>query len=41
MQYWKLILKTSFTKRKLFPLAVELAIKGQHFEKISKRILLA
>jgi radical SAM superfamily enzyme YgiQ (UPF0313 family) len=41
MQYWKLILKTSFTKRKLFPLAVELAIKGKKKKKISKRILLA
>lgn len=41
MQYWKLLLKTGLTKRKSFATAVELAIKGQHFEKISQRILLA
>jgi len=35
--YWKLILKTFFTKIKALPVAVELAIEGLHFEKITKR----
>jgi len=37
--YWKLILKTSFTKKKAIPIAVELAIYGQHFESITKRLV--
>jgi radical SAM superfamily enzyme YgiQ (UPF0313 family) len=37
--YWKIILKTSFTKKKAVPVAVELAIYGQHFEKTAKRVL--
>jgi len=37
--YWKLILKTGLTKTKALPAAVELAISGIHFEKVSKRVL--
>ncbi len=38
-RYWKLIIKTSITKKKALPIAVELAIIGLHFEKIAKKIL--
>jgi len=38
LRYWKLILKTSITKKKAFPTAVELAILGLHFEKITKKV---
>lgn len=37
--YWDLIGTTLFTKRKAFPIAVELSIYGLHFEKFVKRIL--
>jgi len=37
--YWRLILKTTFTKIKALPVAVEMAINGVHFEKISKNII--
>lgn len=37
--YWNLILKTSFTKIKALPIAVELAIFGIHFGKVSERAL--
>lgn len=37
--YWKLILKTCFTKTKALPSAVELAIYWLHFERITKRVL--
>lgn len=37
--YWKLIIKTSLTKRKALPAAVELAIYGLHFERITKKVL--
>lgn len=36
--YWKLVLKTFFTKRKALAMAVELAIIGLHFENVTKRI---
>ena len=36
--YWKLLLKTIFTKNKAFPTAVELAIHGLHFEKVAQRV---
>lgn len=36
--YWKLILKTLFTKFKAFPTAVEMAICGLHFEKCAKKM---
>ena len=39
--YWKLLLKTFFTKRKAFPVAVEMAIIGVHFESIVKQIKFA
>lgn len=37
--YWKLLLKTLFTKTKAFSAAVEMAIYGLHFEKVTRRIL--
>jgi radical SAM superfamily enzyme YgiQ (UPF0313 family) len=36
--YWKLLLRTSFTRTKSLPVAVELAIYGIHFEKIAKQL---
>lgn len=36
-RYWKLLIKTGVTKRKAFPVAVELAICGLHFKKFAKR----
>ncbi|MDD4878037.1 MAG: B12-binding domain-containing radical SAM protein [Candidatus Nanoarchaeia archaeon] len=36
-RYWKLLIKTSITKRKAVPVAVELAICGLHFRKFAKR----
>jgi len=36
--YWKLLLRTFVRKRMALPIAVELAIYGLHFEKITKRI---
>jgi len=38
LRYWKLIIKTSLTKRKALPAAVELTIYHQHFEKVAKKI---
>ncbi len=38
-KYWKLILKTLFTKIKALPTAVELAIFGLHFEQVADMIL--
>ncbi len=38
LRYWKLIFKTILLKKKLLPLVIELAIYGQHFEKIIKKI---
>jgi radical SAM superfamily enzyme YgiQ (UPF0313 family) len=37
--YWKLMIKTLFTKKKAFPLAVELSIYGLHYEKVVKQIM--
>ncbi len=39
--YWKLIFKTTLTKRKALPVAVELAILGRHFQLIAKRAVRA
>ncbi|MBN1436133.1 MAG: B12-binding domain-containing radical SAM protein [Sedimentisphaerales bacterium] len=36
--YWKLLLKTSLRRIKTLPLAIELAIYGLHFEKITNKI---
>ena len=36
-QYWKLLIKTSLTKRKLLPIAVEHAIYWKHFAKIVQK----
>ncbi len=38
LRYWKLIIKTSLTKRKALPAVVELAIYRQHFEKVVKKV---
>ncbi len=35
--YWKLIIKTAFTKARALPTAIELAIYGHHYEKIAKK----
>jgi radical SAM superfamily enzyme YgiQ (UPF0313 family) len=35
--YWKLVLKTSCTKLRAVPAAIELAIYGYHFERVAKR----
>ncbi len=35
--YWKLLVKTMFTKCKALPDAVELAIMGEHFRKVAKK----
>ena len=37
--YWKLLLKTFFTKIKALPVAIELMIYGLHFEKVTQRVL--
>jgi len=39
LQYWKLIIWTGLTKIKSVPVAIELTICWQHFEKVSKKIL--
>lgn len=39
--YWKLMFKTLLTKRKAFPMAVELAICGRHFERVVERVMQA
>ena len=36
--YWKLLIRTFMKKRMALPVAVELAIYGLHYEKITKRI---
>jgi radical SAM superfamily enzyme YgiQ (UPF0313 family) len=38
LHYWKLITKTFFTKIEAFPIAVELAICGLHFERIARQM---
>jgi len=37
--YWKLIIKTLFTKRKALPIAIELAIYFLHFEIVTKNVI--
>lgn len=37
--YWRLLIKTFFTKIKALPIAVELAIFGIHYERFSQKIL--
>ena len=39
LNYWKLILKTSLTKFRALPIAIELAIYGIHFEKTVQRTI--
>ncbi len=38
LNYWKLLLKTGILRPKSFPVAVELAIMGLHFDKISRKL---
>lgn len=38
--YWKLILKTLAFRRYAFPMAVELAIYGHHFKRLSRHLLM-
>lgn len=38
-QYWKLLIKTSLTKRQLLPIAVEHAIYWKHFAKITQNTI--
>ncbi len=38
-KYWKLVFKTIFTKPKSFPIAIELAAIGLHFEKVANKVL--
>ena len=37
--YWKLLIKTGLMKRQAFPTAIELAIYGQHFEKLTRKVV--
>jgi len=37
--YWKLVIKTSFTKIKALPAAIELSVFGLHFERMSARLI--
>lgn len=39
--YWKLVIRTCLKKAKALPIAIELAIYGLHFEKVTERILKA
>ena len=39
--YWKLVVRTCVKKTKALPIAIELAIYGLHFEKVTERILTA
>ena len=39
--YWKLLVRTFIKKRMALPIAVELAIYGLHYEKITRRICAA
>jgi len=41
LRYWRLLFKTLFTKSKAFPVAVELAIYGLHFGKVTRSIVSA
>ena len=38
-RYWRLLLKTLLTKPKAFPVAVELAILGLHFQQVTRRVM--
>ena len=40
-RYWRLIIRTSLTKARALPVAIELAIMGLHFQKTTKRIISA
>jgi len=38
LRYWKLLIKTAVLKKKALPVAIELAIFGQHFLKIARKM---
>ena len=37
--YWKLLIKTFFTRKKCFGVAVEASINGHHLQKVAKKLL--
>ncbi len=39
LHYWRLLLRTAFTKAKALPSAIELAVWGLHFEKCAKKAI--
>ncbi len=39
--YWNLVIRTFISKRKAFPVAIEMAIAGHHFRRITKQLLTA
>ncbi len=39
LHYWRLLAKTLFTKKKALPVAIELAIYGQHLKMLPKKLL--
>jgi radical SAM superfamily enzyme YgiQ (UPF0313 family) len=39
--YWSLVVRTFITKPKAFPIAIEMAIAGQHFQRITRQLLAA
>jgi hypothetical protein len=38
-RYWALMIRTMLTNRKAFPVAVELAILGLHFDRVARRVM--
>lgn len=39
--YWNLVIRTFISKPKAFPVAIEMAIAGHHFQQVTKQLLLA
>ena len=37
--YWRMVIRTALLKKKALPMAVELAIIGQHFEKVVQQVM--
>jgi radical SAM superfamily enzyme YgiQ (UPF0313 family) len=38
-RFWALVIRTMLTNRKAFPVAVELAILGLHFDRVARRVM--
>jgi hypothetical protein len=38
LRFWRLLFKTAFTKTRAFPVAIELAVLGVHFDKVAKKV---